>query len=194
MRVRWTRLRTRSPAPTRSMAEPASSATTRARRTRFTRRLSPPRPLSLNPSDGVEPDTWRSGARPNTIPVAPLTSSVNSRTVPSSRTSARRGSPGAPSAANACVVVAANARPATPPANARMRPSVSSWRASRTRPAPSETRTAISRLRPALRTRTRFATFAHVIANTRSTTAPTTSSAARIGRETISLSESTAST
>ena len=60
----------------------------------------------------------------------------------------------------------ATARLATPPANASSTLSTSSWRTIRPRDAPIASRTAISRRRPAARTRNRFATFAHATSST----------------------------
>jgi hypothetical protein len=65
------------------------------------------------------------------------------------------------------MVATANATPTTPPAAASSVLSVSSWRTSRPRPAPSAARSASSRSRPSIRASVRFATFAHAISSTR---------------------------
>ena len=63
----------------------------------------------------------------------------------------------------------ASRTPVTPPPAASTPPSISNWRVSRKRDAPSATRTAISRSRTAARASIRFATFAHAISKTNPT-------------------------
>jgi hypothetical protein len=62
------------------------------------------------------------------------------------------------------------ATPSPPPMDASNRLSVRSWRIRRVRVAPSDKRTASSRCRDAARESSRFATFAHTISSTITTT------------------------
>ena len=73
------------------------------------------------------------GASPNRSPVAIATASANSRTVPSTRTSASRGTLLGWRTCRNFTPSQATATPATPPNNASTRLSVSSWRINRPR-------------------------------------------------------------
>ena len=74
----------------------------------------------------------------------------------------------------------ASASPAAAPSAASSTISVSSWRISRARPAPSELRTPISRRRAAERESSRLARFTHAISRTNPTAAVRVNSAGRI--------------
>ena len=75
----------------------------------------------------------------------------------------------------------ASARPATPPASDSIRLSVSIWRSSRPRSAPSAVRSPSSRCRTVLRASSRFATLTQAISSTRTTAPERTMSAGLIG-------------
>src|SRR5581483_9146601 len=96
----------------------------------------------------------------------------------SSRTSSSRGRSPGPSASSASTPHAASNTPQTPPATASSRLSVSNCRMTRQRPAPSATRTAISRRRTAPRASSRPATLTHATASTQ----PTAPSSTKSGR------------
>jgi hypothetical protein len=64
----------------------------------------------------------------------------------------------------------ASKMPSTLPAAASNRDSVNPWRSRRNRPAPSETRNAISRWRAAPRVSSRLATLVHAISSSSATT------------------------
>ena len=107
------------------------------------------------------------------MPVASAATIVNATTGRSSVTCSSRGtgmrSP--TSASRPRWQQRRHASPAMPPAAASTRLSVSIWRTSRPRPAPSAVRTPTSRSRAALRASSRFATLTQATSST-STTAP----------------------
>ena len=74
---------------------------------------------------------------------------------------------------------AASAKPRAPPKSASSVLSVSSWRTSRPRPAPSAARIASSRLRRSMRDSIRLATLAQAISSTQPTAPSSTSSVGR---------------
>ena len=91
---------------------------------------------------------------------------VNISTRPFDRDRVRRGSVAGIMRTRPSTPHTATRRPTPPPARPRSTLSVSSWRATRPRPAPSARRMAISRCRTDDRASSRFATFAHAISRT----------------------------
>ncbi len=107
------------------------------------------------------------------------TKSVKAITGASMPISSARGSSPGLSATTERTPQYASSRPSTPPASASSRLSVSSWRTSRSRLAPSAVRTAISFERAAARASNRLATLAQAMSSTNPTAPSSTSSAGR---------------
>lgn len=97
------------------------------------------------------------------IPVATEMTALHTSTAGSMRTTARCSSAGGRSVTLIFSVSHATAIPSIPPASARSTLSVSIWRASLQRPAPSATRTGSSRRLAAARASSGFATLAHAM-------------------------------
>ncbi len=163
------------PAPTSSTIASATCATRRALRKRWLRGCIAPRAVSFNVSATSGRALSHAGARPKSTVVA--------IEIPTARTRIRTSSsPERPRAEfsrydGASVISPlmphdATMTPSAPPASASTALSVSSWRMTRQRPAPSALRTAISLARAVPRASSRFATLAHAINSTK-TTAPT---------------------
>ena len=141
------------------------SATTRAPRIP-SRPLPPLRAPSRSPSLARSRWCWSNGTMPNATPVTIVRAIAN----PTTRTSMD----GVSAIGNAVGtrrerigrVAAASARPSTPPVPVTTRLSVSSCRSTRSRPAPSAMRTAISRRRTIARASRRLVRFAHAINST----------------------------
>ncbi|OGT99998.1 MAG: hypothetical protein A2085_06560 [Gemmatimonadetes bacterium GWC2_71_10] len=124
-------------------------------------------------------DACSAGARPNASAVSSVTANANSSTDASMRYSIPIGYGAAGMNAFMRSLPHSAITTPTPPANtASVRLSVSSWRISRPRRAPTARRIAISRRRPAARASMRFATLAHAMS---STTAVIPSSAEKTG-------------
>ena len=174
------KLRSSSVPPMSRMSESATSATTRALRRRL--RCEPgsePRPASLRLLLRSLRVDCSAGARPKITPVSTEASSVKPSTVPSTPISLPRGIKEWLKLSSSSTPHTASSKPSPPPTRARNMLSVSNWRTSRQRPAPSAARTAISRCRSAMRERNRLATLAQAMSSTRETAAMSTVSAAR---------------
>ena len=167
VRSRW-KLRSIRPAPVSSIRASATSATTSPPRSR-------PRPVVARmplPGDAAEPGpvAATAGASPNATPVTRATPKVNSNTPASIRMSCVRGIvPAGASASSPRIPASATGTPTAAPSRNSTVLSVSSWRTSRPRPAPSAVRIATSFRRAAPRMRSRFATFAHAMSSTNAT-------------------------
>ena len=179
----WTRprlqmVRSIRPAPARSTSAAATSDTT----SRLRRRRCPveePRLPSFKVSCRSVTETWSAGASPNTTPVTSESPRVKASTQPSTPMFSMRGRPPGTAASTARVPSQAMASPAMPPARDSTTLSVSSWRTTRARAAPSARRMAISFWRRVKRARSRFATFVQAMRSTKPT-AP--SRTRRVGR------------
>ena len=120
------------------------------------------------------------GATPKSSPVTTESPSAKASARPFTAISSSRGwSPGS-SACSARTPHTASPSPSAPPASASSTLSVSSWRTSRRREAPSAARIATSRSRVATRASIRLATLAQAISRTSPTAPRKTSSAGRI--------------
>ncbi len=168
------KLRIMKPAPARSTSVSTSSTTMSAlvqRRARMP--LVPERPppsFITSPTSVFE--IWSAGARPNRTPVPTQINPKNATTNGSIVNVIQYGFPNAgllTAASNIRTPTTDTPSPRAPLASDSSTLSTSSWRTMRQRPAPSETRTAISRDRAADRASSRFATFAHAIRRTKPT-------------------------
>ena len=177
------RLRTKSPAATRSSSDRATSATTSIllRLNRLSR--PPPSPEAfLSASTRPGRDALSAGATPNTIPVTKDSTSEKSSTRASMANSIASGNApcGGGAAWNARTTTHASAMPARPPIDDSSTLSVRSCRTRRARLAPTASRTASSRRRDAALESRRLAMFAHAISSTAPTTPPSSSATDRI--------------
>ena len=139
----------------------------------------PARELSCFITSASSGRAVNAGSAPNSMPVSTETTSVKPSTVASMPTSLARVVKRAVKATSSWSAPLARPRPISPPATARSVLSVSSWRTSRPRPAPSAARIASSRLRRSMRASIRFATFAQAISRTQPTAPSSTSSVGR---------------
>ena len=105
---------------------------------------------------------------------------VNRMTVASTATASSRGIPCGLSDTRNATPHTASSSPSAPPASERITHSVSSWRTSRPRPAPSAARTAISDSRAAARASSRLATLAQAMSSTKPTAPSRTSTERRM--------------
>jgi hypothetical protein len=185
------RLRSIRPAPTSSTIDTATWPTTSAARIR-------PEPVPLTaapPSLSAETRFVRPGSAGNTAntrPVSTQTARVKVSTWPSSAISAARGVKRAANPIRSSMVAAAKASPSSPPAIARTPPSVSIWRKSRIRSAPSAARRAISRDRRVSRARVRLAMLAHAMRRTNAVVPISSRSVGRASRVSSSRSDAAA--
>ncbi len=187
-----TKLLINSPAPTSSTSASPTSTTTSAPRTR------PARPTPTSPRLDSFSDSLRFSRDVSTAGTAPNASPVRSE-APSVNRSAAGFTPACPAASRFCGPSAtsastpqcASSSPVAPPAAASSRLSVSSWRMSRRRPAPSAARSAISLRRPAARVIWRFATLTHAMRSTDPTAPSRTRSAGLISPANCSRSGTT---
>ena len=175
------KLFTSRPAPISRTSESATSETT----SRLCIRLRPrpsvaPRPPSLSDSFMSIRALWMAGASPKRTPVKSVAPSVKPSTGRSRLVSPKRGTSCGMRDESRATPQSAKSRPSRPPTHASSVLSVSNWRMMRARLAPSATRTAISRPRPAARASNRFATLAHAIKST-NPTAPSRTS--KVGRK-----------
>ena len=156
-----------SPAPTSSTSDNASSATTSAERSRPVARLSPPRAPSLSVARRSGREARSAGRTPKTSPVPIDSAAVKATTVASGATRSPRGRFGSErqhAVGQRRCPAPGRGRRRRPPVN---RLSVSSWRTSRPRDAPSAARTAISRCRADARASSRLAMLAQAISRTK---------------------------
>src|SRR5499427_5130280 len=167
------------PAPISSTIENAISATTSSDAARRTRAPALTRPGDISGAAVVSAGTPRADTSPNPSAVAALIPTAKANTPRLSRTSARPGTVTdfGISATSAREPHAAINTPITPALTARVQLSANSCATNRDRPAPSATRTAISRRRPSDLANNRFATLTHAINNTTVTAASISSSA-----------------
>ena len=135
------------------------------------------RPASLSVSVSSGRALARPGARPKMIPVPTHMAMVMPNTVKSMFTSRSRGTVCAPIAFNDSIPHSARTTPTTPPISASSTLSVKTCLSNRSGPAPSATRTAISRSRAAARASNIVVRFAHAISRTRKTAASKMNSA-----------------
>ena len=117
------------------------------------------------------------GSIPNNAAHSKETTTVNKTIRRSSRAAARNGTPVGATAMKTRSRISASTHPAAAPAIASMTASVSVWRISLPRLAPSADRTASSRSRAAPRAENRLATLAQAISST-ANTAPSNTHAA----------------
>ena len=146
----------------RSSRQKAICAATSARPARSVRRLTSPtaRDCSLSDSDTGTRVPRNAGSRPQARPVMsdmPAAKAITRQSIPVSSVMSAL-CPLAKSPSRRSRPHTARPRPTAPPARPRIRLSTSSWRMSRTRPAPRESRTAISRSRDVARATSRLAT------------------------------------
>jgi hypothetical protein len=173
------KLRSIRPAAISSMNEKATCEITSRLRAR---RLCVPPPARVLSSFITSASSGRAvsaGSAPNSMPVRTETASVKASTGPSMPTSLARVVKRAVKATSRSRPAAASASPITPPISASSVLSVSSWRTSRPRPAPSAARIASSRLRRSMRDSIRFATLAQAISSTQPTAPSSTKSVGR---------------
>ena len=124
--LRFRKLRIKRPAPTSSMSDSATSATTSVERTRLRAAPSAPeRPPSLSATLNSGFDAWRAGASPNSTPVNSETPSVKNSTVRSRLMSAVVGMMPRLALRSAETPQKARSSPNVPPATPRMTLSVS---------------------------------------------------------------------
>ena len=164
------KLRIISPAPTNSMSDKATSATTS--RLRVRRPRAPPvepRPPSLSDCVRSGFEACSAGSKPNTTAVMSDTATTNARTPPSMPASASRGTLLEAVVLKPAIPQSASNSPSAPPAIDNRKLSVSNWRINRIRPAPSAVRIAISRSRVAARASKRLAMFTQAINRTKPT-------------------------
>ena len=165
-------------APTSSTRQTATCATTSVLRSRWPVRPPLPRlPSSLRAWMVSGFEACSAGARPNNTPVTTEIASANSIVVWSIRRPRSIGmSIGGTNAMITSMVQYAMATPSAPATAASAIDSVSSWRTRRPRLAPSDSRTATSRRRPTAFDSSRFATLAHAITSTITTSTDSTAS------------------
>ena len=144
--------------------------------------------MSFSASCSVWPGTCSAGARPKTTPVRTAASRQKPSTVTSVRTLPRSGMLSDSMRASRWVPPAASITPSTAPQQDSVTPSVSIWRISRRRPAPSAVRMAISFCRVAVRASSRLERLAQTISITTPTAHASTSRAGRIRPLTCSAS------
>ena len=179
-------LRTSRPAPTSSTRATASSPMAKAARTRRPRTPSDPvRPPSFRCAPESRRAAWSAGTMPKSRPVSRDAPRAYAITCRSTAMFASRGRPAGARVCRSSVHHAATSRPAAPPIRPSSRLSVSIWRSSRRRPAPSAARIASSRCLEAARVSSRFATLAQAISRTKHT-APSRMISGRLTSPTIS--------
>ena len=167
---RFTKLRSSSPAPTRSISETAISDTTRAARARPRVWLAEPvRPPSLIVEFKSARALSSAGASPDRTPVSIETTNMKPSARKSSRTKSMNGRLPGFQARTSAMPPHASASPAAPPRRAISRLSVSNWRTKRLRPAPRLIRSAISRSRRVARASIRLVTLTTAISSTNPT-------------------------
>ena len=166
----------------------AISATTSELRIRRRTRLSPPPGVPSRSGVSTSPEAdCRAGASPNTIPEA-IASPATVSTIPGSRSNfIQKGSGTGIEARQSRIPHSPRRTPSAPPVHDRSRLSVSIWRMSRAREAPSATRTPISRWRVVARARSRFATFAQAMSSTNVTASASMIIMGRMSRVRLSL-------
>jgi hypothetical protein len=125
-----------------------------------------PVPARTAPAGPPRP-TSHAGTMPKANPVAIATSSANSSTRPSICTASSPGSRSGAMASSAFNMAHASALPSTPAVQERTRLSPSSCRTNRPWPAPSATRTVISRRRAPTSPSCRSATLTQAMSNSR---------------------------
>ena len=164
------KLRISSPAPISNATESATSATTKALRSRWRRAL-PPAPAvpSFSVSIRLGFDVCSAGTRPKMSPVRSADTIANTRTRPSIVSSSSRGNASGALATTSFVVRNAIPAPMTPAMTARSSASTSSCVTIRDRSAPSAARIEISRWRCAPRASSRLATLPQAMSSTTST-------------------------
>ena len=164
------KLRTSSPAATRSSTANSTSVATSARRTPL-RPTALPRPPAATPARRSVRPTCNAGSKPIRRPVTIVTPTAKASTGALMPISPARGNEAGRSASSVWTSQYASTIPTEPPTSAMSTFSVSSCRARRPRPAPSTVRIVISRDRPAARARLALARFTHATSST-TTTAP----------------------
>ena len=172
MRITLTKLPMKSDAPTRSTTASATSATTRAARTRRRPRLvPPPRVLAVSAVESAGLDPCSAGPMPETSPVANAATAATASTRASMPIVATRARFSGKAVASTRTESQASARPTMVPATDTTRLSIRTRWTSRPRLAPSAARTAASRCCTEARASQRFATFAHAMSSTMATAA-----------------------
>ncbi len=160
--------RANRPAPTTRTMPRATWPTTNAFRSR--RRPDELRESSLSAETTPAFDAWRAGTRPDSTPATSVSAAVNAITRPSNRRDTLTGSGNAGSRATRSDDIPwPSSSPAAPPRRNSTIVSVRSCRTSRMRPAPTASRTAISRRRALARANRMPAMFAHAMTSTRDT-------------------------
>ena len=145
----------------------ATSKPTKASRRRRVLRFSVVAALAdFSVSSGAKRVTPQAGKMPNRQPVAIEASSANASTRASICTSSSRGIATGARCTNHFTAKTEIHTPSAPPARLSRKVSVSIWRMTRARVAPSATRIAASRMRPGTRVRSRPARLAQTISNT----------------------------
>ena len=168
--VKFTRLRTSSPAPMRSVKDSANWLTTRPRWTCL--RESPTTPRAVPAAAEAPPNPWSpgsDGAHANNTATAMATPIVKINTGRSIPISPVRTVNRAAYCTSRSRLSTAKMRPSAAPVSESTRFSVRSCRRSRPRPAPRAARTANSRSRRTIRVSVRLATFAQASRRTRPT-------------------------
>ena len=165
------RLLNRSPAPTNNTNARLISAATSAPRIRWcatpvVAALVP----SFKPSARSTRDADSAGSNPHRTPVITEAARLKPNTVASRERSLACGRRAASRFFTSEIPQPASANPALPPTRERIRLSVSNCRINRARPAPSASRTPISRCRTVERASSRFATLRQAISRTNATT------------------------
>ena len=160
----------RRPAQIRRTRASATSITTNALRNGLRVDAVPAlRPPSESVSFKSGRDARQAGIIPNTPPVNTEMIAVNPRTVVSTSMRPSIGRNFAAEASMNVVPQTAARTPSVPPASESSKLSVRNWRTSRSRPAPSAARIAISLWRAVERASKRLPTFAHAIRSTNPT-------------------------
>ena len=179
-------------APTTNTSDIATSTTTRPPLADIRRKPAPaPRALSLSAVINCARLACRAGASPKSSAVTNETPSVNKRTGWSIATFASSGmESGGTMARMTRKAPKASAAPRTPPNVESSTLSVSNWRMSRPRVAPSEARSAISRCLVAARESKRFETLAQAISRSMPTAPKRIQSTSRSPLGKVSLNES----
>ena len=113
------------------------------------------------------PASLSAGANPTSSPLTTTVARTNSKTRPSNVTASSRGSFEAPRMRSARTLTYAISAPKIAPTPHNMADSVSSWPTMRPRPAPRDTRTAISRARAAPRASSKLVTLTHASRSSR---------------------------
>ena len=180
----------KSPAVASRTSESATCATTSAWPTMRRWRVGVAAPASRSVAMGDPVNANHAGASPNSRPARTESAAVNSSTRPSGPSSRSRRGAG-PTMRIVMMIRAsipapkwARPMPSSPPIADSSSDSLSIWRTRRKRPAPRDTRMAISRWRTEARASSRLAMFAHAI----SRSVPTAAMSARRGRENRSWS------